>query len=181
MDYNFAVGNITRDIYRAQPQYPSWNLTNCCGFEVQNTTKALKSVTGPDNTSYLSPLCSRTLPFGIYRRYILSPTLISKLKFDTLLWAWDATVKGLAHTFLLNPKSSRTLPLWILQDIFIELTTKYRSWTLTPYYGLEVHNFTQALKSVKGPGNIFDLDRKWEPLPNFAVDIWHLAVFVCSV
>jgi hypothetical protein len=42
---------------------------------------------------------------------------------------------------------------------------------LTPYYGLEVQNFIQAFKSVKEPGNIFDLDPKWEPLPNFAVDI----------
>jgi len=40
---------------------------------------------------------------------------------------------------------------------------------LTAYYGIEVQYFTQALKSVKGPGNIFD--PKWEPLPNFAVDI----------
>ena len=109
------------------------------------------------------------------------------MKFDTLLWAWgaefraDASVKGLVHTFHLNPKCSRTLPLCILQDIFIELTTKYRSWNLTSYYGLEVQNFIQAFKSVKEPGNIFDLDRKWKPLPNCAVDIWHPAVFVCSV
>jgi len=44
VDYNFAVGNITRDTYRAQPQYPSWNLTHCCGPEVQNPTQALKSL-----------------------------------------------------------------------------------------------------------------------------------------
>jgi hypothetical protein len=32
---------------------------------------------------------------------------------------------------------------------------------LTPYCGLEVQKLTQALKSVKGPGNTFDLNPKW--------------------
>jgi hypothetical protein len=32
---------------------------------------------------------------------------------------------------------------------------------LTPCCGLEVQKPTQALKSVKGPGNSFDLNLKW--------------------
>jgi hypothetical protein len=32
---------------------------------------------------------------------------------------------------------------------------------LTPYCGLEVQKPTKALKSVKGPGNTFDLNSKW--------------------
>jgi hypothetical protein len=32
---------------------------------------------------------------------------------------------------------------------------------LTPCCGLEVQKPTQALKSVKGPGNTFDLNPKW--------------------
>jgi len=38
---------------------------------------------------------------------------------------------------------------------------KYQSWYLTPCCGLEVQKPTQALKSVKGPGNTFNSNRKW--------------------
>jgi hypothetical protein len=33
---------------------------------------------------------------------------------------------------------------------------------MTPCCGLEVHYPTQALKSVKGPGNTFDINREWQ-------------------
>jgi hypothetical protein len=33
---------------------------------------------------------------------------------------------------------------------------------LTPCYGLEVHYPTQALKSVKDPGNTFNVNPKWK-------------------
>jgi hypothetical protein len=39
------------------------------------------------------------------------------------------------------------------------LTTS--SLYLTPCCGLEVQKPTQALKSVKGPGNTFDINPKW--------------------
>jgi hypothetical protein len=46
---------------------------------------------------------------------------------------------------------------------------------LTPYCGLEVQKPTQALKSVKGPGNTFDINHKWSrtlpPLTHFSWDI----------
>ena len=69
-------------------------------------------------------------------------------------------------------------------------------WYLTHCCGLEVQKLTQALKSVKYPGNTFDVNPpKWERTlpsvgnfswniyrvlpknnPNIKVDIWHPAV-----
>jgi hypothetical protein len=40
--------------------------------------------------------------------------------------------------------------------------TKYQSLNLTPCCELEVHYPTYAFKSVKGPGNTFDLGPKWQ-------------------
>jgi hypothetical protein len=40
--------------------------------------------------------------------------------------------------------------------IFYLKKIKYQCWYLTPCCGLEVQKPTQALQSVKGPGNIFD-------------------------
>ena len=69
-----------------------------------------------------------------------------------------------------------------------------KSWYFTPCCGLEVQNLTQALQSVKGPANTFDLHSRWErtlpslvifpgifigsPLKNsnIKIDIWHPAV-----
>jgi hypothetical protein len=46
---------------------------------------------------------------------------------------------------------------------------------LTPYCGLEVQKPTQALKSVKGPGNIFDLNSKWSrTLPSLIYFSWDI-------
>jgi hypothetical protein len=50
---------------------------------------------------------------------------------------------------------------------------------LAPYCGLEVHYPTYAFQSVKGPGNIFDINPKWQrTLPffgNFSWDIYRVA------
>jgi hypothetical protein len=84
------------------------------------------------------------------------------------------SVKGLGITFDLHPKWERTLPSF---DIFGWVIcrvpppkSKYQGWYLTPCCGFEVHNPTQALKSVKSIGNTFDLSPKWErTLPFFDI------------
>jgi hypothetical protein len=72
-------------------------LTPYCGLEVQKPTQALKSVKGPGNTFDLNSKWSRTLPSLIYFSsdiYREPPSIkkiqISKLIFDTLLWACGA-------------------------------------------------------------------------------------------
>jgi hypothetical protein len=46
---------------------------------------------------------------------------------------------------------------------------------LTPCCGLEVQKPTQALKSVKGLGNTFDLNPKWaRTLPSLAYFSWDI-------
>ena len=83
------------------------------------------------------------------------------------------SVKGPGNTFDLNPKWERTLPsfgnfLWDTYSPPPKKQSKYQSWYLTPCCVLEVQNPTQALNSVKDPGNIFDLSLKWErTLPSF--------------
>jgi hypothetical protein len=68
-------------------------LTPCCGLEVQKPTQALKSVKGPGNTFDLNPKWARTLPYLIYFSWDIhrepppKKNQISKLIFDTLLWA----------------------------------------------------------------------------------------------
>jgi hypothetical protein len=46
---------------------------------------------------------------------------------------------------------------------------------LTPYCGLEVDKPIQALKSVKDPGNTFDLNPKWSrTLPSLIYFSWDI-------
>jgi hypothetical protein len=46
---------------------------------------------------------------------------------------------------------------------------------LTPYCGVEMQNPFQALKSVKGPGNSFDLNPKWSTtLPSLIYFSWDI-------
>jgi hypothetical protein len=46
---------------------------------------------------------------------------------------------------------------------------------LTPCCGLEVQKPTQALQSVKGPGNTFDLNSKWaRTLPSLIYFSWDI-------
>ena len=121
-------------------------------------------------------------------RYIILPRDLSQLKARII-------------PFDLNPRGKELcLTLAIFNVIFIAppKKSKYKSWYLTPFFGLEVQNpppSPQALKSVKGPGNTFELNPKWErilpsfgnfswnihrvphpPNPYIKVDIWHPAV-----
>jgi hypothetical protein len=43
-------------------KYQSWYLIPCCGLEVQNPTKAIKSVKDPDNIFELTPKWASTVP-----------------------------------------------------------------------------------------------------------------------
>ena len=89
---------IETPLHKTKFKYQSWYLTPCCGLEVHKPTQALKSVKGPDNTFDLNPKWVRTLPSLIYCSWDIHrdpPTpqkkiQISKLIFDTLLWAWGA-------------------------------------------------------------------------------------------
>jgi hypothetical protein len=46
---------------------------------------------------------------------------------------------------------------------------------LTPCCGLEVQKPTHALKSVKGPGNTFDINHKWSrTLPSLIYFSWDI-------
>jgi hypothetical protein len=79
--------------------------------------------------------------------------------------------------FTLIPSEKKLCrPLAIFHGVLIappKKKSKYRSWYLTPCCGLEVQDPTQALKSVKGPGNTFDLNPKWErTLPSFGNFLW---------
>ena len=103
--------------------------------------------------------------------------------------AWGAettqalkSVKGPGNTFDLNSKWSRTFPslIYFSWDIYRESPihkkkSKNQSWYLTLCCGLEVQKPTQALKSVKGPGNTFDLNPKWSrTLPSLIYFSWDI-------
>jgi len=61
---------IFHGIFIGTPKQSKY-LTTCCGLEVQNPTKALKSVKGSDNTIGLNPKCERSWPyFGNFSWYI---------------------------------------------------------------------------------------------------------------
>ena len=83
---NFAVGNFTGNILKAHPKYRDWHLTLCGGLYVQNSIQTLKSFKVPGNFFDLNPKLVRTFPFEISLEIFIAP-LISKLTFDTLLWA----------------------------------------------------------------------------------------------
>jgi hypothetical protein len=163
---------------------------------VQKPTQALKSVKGPRNIFEWNPKRARTLPSLIYFSWNIyrSPLhnfffQISKLIFDTLLWAWGAethqalkSVKGPGNTFDLNPKWSSTLPFLIYFSLDIyrdpllhKKKIKYQSWYLTPCCGLEVQKPTQVLQSVKGQRNTFDWNPKWaRTFPSLIYFLWDI-------
>jgi hypothetical protein len=94
-----SVGNCSWDIYRVPQKiskYQSWYLTPCCRHEVQKSTQTIKTVKDLGNTFELNPKWERTFPsLGncSWDMYSVSPPKIfqiSKLIFDTLLWAWGA-------------------------------------------------------------------------------------------
>ena len=151
---------------------------------MQKPIQALKSVKNPGNTFDLNPKWSRTLPSLIYFSWDIyrDPPSIKKIKYQS----WYLTpccglevqkptqalksVKGTGNTFDWNPKWSRTLPslIYYSWNIYRDAPSikkiKYQSWYLTPYCGLEVQKPTQALKSVKGPGNTFDITTSGQEL-----------------
>jgi hypothetical protein len=49
---------------------------------------------------------------------------------------------------------------------------KYQNWYLTLCCGFEVQKPTQALKSVKGPGNTFDWRPKWARTLPLKTNLW---------
>jgi hypothetical protein len=58
---------------------------------------------------------------------------------------------------------------------------KYQSWYLTTCCGLEVQKPTQALKSVKGPGNTFDWNSKWSgTVPSLIYFSWDIYRWVSA-
>jgi hypothetical protein len=187
-----SAGNFSWD---KKYKYQSWYLTSCCGLEVQNPTEALKSVTGPGNTFDIGPKWERTLPFvGIFSWdiYRVAPQIKSKYQswYLTPCYGLEVknttqalkSVKGPGNTVDLSSKWERTLPSFgnFLWDIYrIPPKSKYQSWYFIPCYGLEVQNPTQTLKSVKVPGNTFDVNPTWErtfpSFGNFSCDIYRVA------
>ena len=151
-------------------KYQRWYLKSCCGLEVQNPTQALKSVKDPGNAFDLNPKWERTLlSFGNFSCDIYRPLPPKKSKYQS----WYLTpcrglevqnptqalnsVNGPGNIIEINPKWER---IWLSFlnfsfDICSPLhKCKYLGWYVTPCYGIEVQNSTQALSSVKGPGNI---------------------------
>jgi hypothetical protein len=91
------------------------------------------------------------------------------------------SVKDPGNTFDLNPKWSTTLPslIYFSWDINRDHSSikkiKYQSWYLKPSCGLEVQKPTQALQTVKGPGNTFDWNPKWaKTLPSLIYLSWDI-------
>jgi hypothetical protein len=89
------------------------------------------------------------------------------------------SVKGPGNTFDVNPKWAKTLPSliyfsWnIYRDPPSTKKNSYQSWYLTTCCGHEVQKPTQALKSVKCPGNTFDVNPKWaSPVPSLLYFSW---------
>jgi hypothetical protein len=105
---------------------------------VQKLTQALKSIKDLDNTFDLIPKWSRTLPSLIY-------------------FSWDInrdhpSIKVLDHMGI----KSKVLP-----GPLTDLSAWVGFCTSSPQQGVKYQKPTQALKSVKGPGNTFDLSPKW--------------------
>ena len=99
---------------------------------MKKPNQALKSVKGPENTFDLIPKWARTLPLGIFHGIFIEPfppstkkIPISKLIFNTLLWAWGAETHPGKYvslrpdnSFDLTPKWARNLPFGIVHGIF---------------------------------------------------------------
>ena len=149
-----------------EPPNRSCRLTPYCGLEMQNPThklKLAKDMVITFNLKQHNNFSAGNFTRGIYR----APSPLMKLLFDTLLWGWGTkshqalrSVKIQGHTFELNSKWAKMLPLVILHGIFIEAPSQYRSWHLTHCCGFEVQDLTQVLRSVKGLANSIALNRK---------------------
>ena len=144
---------------------------------MQKPTLALKSIKGQDNTFDLNPKWARTLLSLIYFSGEINRDLPPQINIKYQSWYLTPccgfevqnltqalqSVKGPDNTFDLNPKWARTLSSLIYcswninRDLPPQINFKYQSWYLTPCCGLEVQKPNQALQSIKGQGNTFDL------------------------
>ena len=124
-----------------------------------------------------------------YQNWYLIPCCGLEVRYPTYALK---SVKDPGNTFNLA-KGGQELcrPWYIFHGIFIEtppqFVFKYQNWYLIPCCGLEVQYPTSVLKSVKDPGNTFNLAKGWQELCrpwyifhgifiNINVDIWHAAV-----
>jgi hypothetical protein len=148
---------------------------------VQKPTQTLASVKGPGNTF---PLCSkwaRTLPpliycsWDIYRYHpFTKKNQISKLIFDTLLWAWSAETHPCTYVSY-SAGQYRWLNLQVGKNFAV---LNIFSWDIYrnpppqknsnikidiwhPVVGLRCRNLAWHLMLIKVPVNTFDLDPKW--------------------
>ena len=156
-------------------------MTPYCGFEVQKPTQALQSVKGAGNTFDWEPTWTRTWPSLIYFSWDIYRDPLHKnnfkyqssyltpccgLEVQKLTQALQS-IKGAGNTFDWVPKWIRTLPSikycsWDIYGAPMSIKKiKYQSWYLTPCCELEVQRPAQALRSVKDPGNTFDINPKW--------------------
>ena len=93
---------------------------------------------------------------------------------ETLTPTWEDLVGHLSdnlvgHVSVWSPTTLTVRPECLIVDI------KYQSWYLKPSCGLEVQKPIQALKSVKDPGNTFDLNPKWSrTLPSLIYCSWDI-------
>jgi hypothetical protein len=126
-------------------------LTSCCGLEVQKPTQALKSVKGPGNTIDLNSKWSRTLPSLIY-------------------FLWDINRDPGCQSKVL-PGPLTDLSAWV---VFCTSSPQQGVKYQFLYFGFFMKP-TQALKSVKGPGNTIDLNSKWSrTLPSLIYFSWDI-------
>jgi hypothetical protein len=114
---------------------------------MQKPTQALKSVKDPGDTFDFNPKWRRTLQFLIY---------FVEVKGISQAFNWLKCLGGFLH---LKPTAGCQISTLIFEKKIMEggVFFKYLSWYLTPYCGLQAQKPTQALKSIKGPGNTFDL------------------------
>ena len=144
---------------------------------MQKPTQVLQSVKEPGNIFDINSKWTRTLPSLIYCSWDIYRDPLHNYFFKYQSWYLTSccglevqkptlalkSIKGQDNTFDLNPKWARTLLSLIYfsgeinRDLPPQINIKYQSWYLTPCCGFEVQNLTQALQSIKGQGNTFDL------------------------
>ena len=155
------------------------------GLRCRNTPGPFTQLKAGTIPLIYTPKWGRTLPSSIYFHRIFRHPPPKKIKYPscyltaccglevqkpTQVLHFD---KGPANTFDWSPKWVRTLLSliyfsWdIYRDPLNKRKFKYQSCYLTPYCGLEVQKPTQALQSVKGPGNTYDWHPKWATTVSF--------------
>ena len=102
-----------------------------------------------------------------YQTWYLTPCCGLEVQYPTQTLN---SVKGPGSILEINPKWERMLPSFgnFSSDIHSPpppKKSKYESWYLTPCWGLEMQNPTQALNSVNRPGNM---------LPSFGTFSWDI-------